>query len=79
MQTWTAEQLQAISFVAMSDESGWRPPPAMLPVAEELRARKVLERRIEGGKALYSTTAEFRAKAALAIHRGAASSSAPWN
>ena len=55
------------------------PRDAAYPTAERLVARGVLERRMVGGLPVYQTTASFRQRAALFLHRGEAARQAAEN
>jgi hypothetical protein len=80
MSEWSDDELEAIFEVALSDERGWRCPPNLLPAAEQLRERGILERSVEKGRVRYRSSSAFRAKAeALAQHQAGAVEQALWN
>ena len=69
----TDDECQAITEVCMCDPHGWAPHPENLPLAEHLRERGILTRRLREGRAVYTATGEFKAAAALNAAMGSGS------
>jgi hypothetical protein len=77
---WTDDELRLLFEVAQcDDEGGLIPHDQFYPVAERLRERGVLNRRMVDGRPAYTTTAGFRERAALHLHRAEAERQASWN